>query len=314
MIEVLSPAWLAIVVDEGRYGLAHIGVPPSGPIDVTSYRALNALLGNAAGASVLEVMGSDFRIAFREDMLCAVTGARVEAYCDDIPVGSWTSFRVKKGSVLRVREVTEGLRYYIGFSGRIDCEEVMGSASTNLECLFGGFHGRPLMKGDTLTIHGHRPNGEARSIPDASVPSMSPPHVLRLLKGPECDSFTVDSLSRFVENSGVPRYTVTTRLNRTGIRIEGSALQFREDADKSIISEGVMPGTVQVPGDGMPIIVLYERTIGGYARVATVIKADLDRLAHLKPRDPVHFRFVDMNEARKRWEEKKRLNIERLPK
>jgi biotin-dependent carboxylase-like uncharacterized protein len=314
MIEVLSPAWLAIVVDEGRYGLAHIGVPPSGAIDVSSYRALNALLGNPDGTPALEVMGSDFRIAFREDMLCAVTGARVEAYCDDNPVRSWTSFRVSKGSVLRVREVTEGLRYYIGVSGTIECEEVMGSASTNLECLFGGFHGRPLMKGDTLTIHGLRPEGEPRSISDALVPSMAPPHVLRLLKGPECDNFTVDSLSRFVEKNEEPRYTVTTRLNRTGIRIEGPALLFREDAERSIISEGVVPGTVQVPGDGMPIIVLYERTIGGYSRVAIVIKADLDRLAHLKPRDPVLFRFVDMEEARKRWGEKKRLNIERLRK
>jgi 5-oxoprolinase (ATP-hydrolysing) subunit C len=313
MIEVLNPAWLAIIVDEGRYGLGHIGVPPSGPLDLTAYRAVNTLLGNAPVTPVLEVMGSDFRIAFGADMRCALAGARVEAFLDGVPVHSWTSFRVSKGSMLRVREVREGLRYYIGVSGVIDSEEAMGSRTTNLECLFGGYHGRPLMKGDRLTVNNMEENGETRSVPEALVPSMAPPHLLRLLKGPEFDSFTAESLVGFVEKSEKPNYTVTTRLNRTGIRIEGPALQFREAAEKSIISEGVVPGTVQVPGDGLPIIVLYERTIGGYARVATVIRADLDRLAHLKPRDPVHFRFVGIDEALQQWEEKKRLNREGLP-
>jgi allophanate hydrolase len=129
---------------------------------------------------------------------------------------------------------------------------------------------------------------------------MAPPHVLRIVPGPEWDFFNDASLRRMGEReqgrTPAP-FTVTARLNRTGIRLEGDPILFREKADRSIVSEGVLPGTVQVPGDGMPIIVLYERTIGGYARMGIVAGIDRDRLAHLRPRDPVVFRVIGFDEA-----------------
>jgi biotin-dependent carboxylase-like uncharacterized protein len=298
MIEVVSPGWLAVIVDGGRHGLADVGVPPSSALDGFAFRTLNSLLGNPGGRPALEVMGSDFRLLFREDMGCAITGAKVSAFLDDLPLKPWSAFQAPKGSLLRVREVTEGLRYYVGFTGLMEADEVMGSYTTNIECRFGGYRGRPLMKGDRIGIVEGRPGIEASSAPAGPIPSMAPPHVLRIVPGPEWGSFC-DAPAESVNGQGKEPtwFTVSARLNRTGIRLEGDPILFKEKADRSIVSEGVLPGTVQVPGDGMPIIVLYERTIGGYARMGIVAAVDRDRLAHLRPKDPVAFRVIGRDEA-----------------
>ncbi len=312
MIEIVSPGWLSIIVDRGRHGLADIGVPPSSALDGHALAALNSLLGNEAHYPAVEVMGSDFRILFHEDMGCALTGARVTAFLDDAPIEPWSSFQVRKGNLLKVREVSEGLRYYLGFTGLIEADAPMGSYATNVECRFGGYFGRPFMKGDRLGLVHKRPDVRVGRIDSALIPSMAPPHVLRVVPGPEWGFFSDVSLDRFGEENPSRWFSVSTRLNRTGIRMEGEPVVFRQSAEKSIISEGVLPGTVQVPGDGMPIIVLYERTIGGYARMGIVAEADRDRLAHLKPKDPVAFRVVTLADAERLREERKRDNLLRL--
>jgi allophanate hydrolase len=136
---------------------------------------------------------------------------------------------------------------------------------------------------------------------------MHSPHRLRVVEGPEIHYFADESVKRFVDRESRIIYDVSSKTNRTGIRLEGPPLNFREEVDKSIISEGILPGTVQIPGDGLPIIMLYERTIGGYARMAMVVKADHDRLAHLKPGDYVLFEMVSLEEAEKLWEGKRKV-------
>lgn len=301
MIEVVSAGFLSIIVDSGRYGYAHLGVPPSSALDRFSYRILQYLLENPDNAPALEVMGNDLRLQFAEEMTFAITGARVAATLDDVPVAAWSALRAKKGSCLRVREVKEGLRYYIGFSGTMDVEPVLGSCTTNLECNFGGFHGRPFIKGDTILLRDLRMPGELRRVPGNMIPSMREPHVIRVIAGPEADRFVPRSIA-FLENRGdAVLFNVTSRLNRTGIRLEGSPFVFREEVEKSIISEGILPGTVQVPPDGLPIINLAERTVGGYARLAVTADIDMDRLAHVKPGDRVFLRAIDIDEAQRLW-------------
>lgn len=303
MIEVINPAWLSMVVDGGRYGHADIGMPPSSALDRYAYMALCRLLGYDAGMPAIEVMGYDFSLKVNTDLFCAVTGARVAAFVDSVPIAPWKVFKVKAGSTVRVKEVTEGLRYYVGFSGIIVAEKVAGSCTTNLECRFGGYFGRPFMKGDRVALKDVRDAGE-RSIDESLIPSMKGPHVLRIIDGEETGSFAAETLKSLFERDEDPWYKVTTKTNRTGIRLEGRPLEFREGADQSIISEGILPGVVQVPGGGQPIIVLYERTIGGYARIGHVIKADRDLLAHLKPLDKVRFQRVVREEAERLWSEK----------
>lgn len=312
MIEVMNPAWFSVVVDGGRYGYADVGVPGSSALDQFAYNILNYLVGNENGMPVIEVMGNEFSIRVDAEMMCAITGAQVTAYLDEKPVTPWSSFAVQRGSILRVKEVLEGFRYYIGFSGLMDVDRVINSYSTNLECRFGGFMGRPLIKGDKIAVKEPRILGE-RFIPEEEIPSIDSPHVLRILEGPEMHYFAPESTNRLFEKKDHPWYIVSSKSNRTGIRLEGKPFIFKKGVDKSIISEGILPGTIQIPGDGQPIVMLNERTIGGYARLGMVAKVDHDRCAHLKPKDKVFFQFIGIDEAERLWKQKVELFYRMLP-
>lgn len=303
MIEIIRPAMLALVVDLGRYGQSAAGVPPSAALDRFACAAANRLTGNEASSPVLEVFGSHLSLRFHADTDCAITGAIVKAFLDDREVSPWTTFRAPKGTTLTVSEIQKGFRYYLSFSGRLSIDKVMGSYTTNLECGFGGYRGRSLAAGDRIELKERR-IADIHIIPQKYIPIMHPPHKLRVVEGPEAHHFSEDSLNAMYQKQHQNLYTVSSMSNRTGIRLTGQPLLFREEVEKSIISEGIMPGTIQIPGDGQPIIMLYERTIGGYARIALVIMADQDRLAHLKPSDDVVFEMIGMEEAERLWLEK----------
>ena len=300
MIRIINPGWLSIIVDGGRYGLGAVGVPTSSVLDRFAYCILNHLVDNDGRAPVIEVMGDNFSFTVDTDVTCAITGARVRAFLNDQPLQPWASFSMAKGSILTVQDVTEGFRYYVGFSCSLNLETVIGSYSTNLECRFGGLEGRALQKGDEITFKDSKMAAPAE-IPERYIPSMTQPHRLRIVEGPEIGYFARDSIEAF---TGGSVFTVSGRLNRTGIRLEGKPLTFRKELDTNIISEGILPGTIQIPGDGLPIIILHERTIGGYARIAMVAKVDQDILAHLKPGDNVHFEKIDLKEAESLWKSK----------
>jgi len=297
MIKIINPGWLSIIVDGGRYGYGAVGVPPSSALDRYAYCILNSLLGLDEAASAIEVIGGNFTLTVGADVTCAITGTRVKAFLNNQPLSSWAAFPMMKGSILEVQDVGEGFRYYVGFSGGMSLERIINSYSTNLECGFGGFKGRPLQKGDRIDLKDPK-MVEPSELPERHIPSMKPPHRLRIIEGPEISYFTPDSVRAFAEGT---MFTVSGKMNRTGIRLEGEPLAFRAEADMSIISEGILPGTVQIPGDGLPIIMLHERTIGGYARIAVVAKADQDLLAHLKPGDHVLFERIGMEEAESLW-------------
>jgi antagonist of KipI len=299
MIEILNPGWQSLIVDSGRYGYGHMGVPPSSALDHFAYDALTFLLGNNRGTPALEVLGKGFSLTFGKDLRCAITGARVTASLNDQPRPGWTPFQVNQGDVLRIKDVLEGFRYYIGFSGTLALEQVINSFSTNLDCRFGGYQGRSLLKGDWIDIEPNMAVGE-RLLPAGLIPTLNPPHRLRIIEGAEKDFFSTESINNFFEKNG-PGYKISSQSNRTGIRLEGEPLKFREGVDKSIISEAILPGTLQIPGEGLPIIALYERTIGGYARLGTIAKVDQDRLAHLRPGDLVFFERITLDEAESLW-------------
>lgn len=306
MIEIINKGIMTCIVDEGRYGYAAVGVPPSAVLDNYAYQTMKRLLQvQEKQIPVLEIIGSRFGIKFHKRMNCAITGARVSAFLDDKPLRPWATFEAVSGSILSVREVTEGLRYYIGFSGKMILEQVIGCFSTNLECSFGGYHGRCLEKGDRIDIDDIYPIPDC-IVPDELIPEMKSPYCLRIVRGPEYSSFSEESRKLLFAGEADASYNVSMNSNRTGIRLTGRKLDFCGEKDKSIISEGILPGTIQIPGDGLPIIMLYERTIGGYARIAKVIKTDLDKLAHLKPKDQVVFKNIEIDEAGCLWDERQK--------
>lgn len=303
MIEIIHPGIMSIIVDAGRYGYREVGIPTSPALDMYALGALNNLLGNEGGAPAIEVFGEKFSLRFDKEICCAITGAKLKARLGDRPLHSWMSFEARAGETLTVDEVREGFRYYVGFSGAPVFEKIIGSYTTNLECRFGGYRGRPLQKGDRIDFKDVRMVRVER-IAEEFMPRMMPPHTLRVLAGPESDYFTDESLENFFYSEGRTAFTVSTKLNRTGIRLDGKPLAFRTGAEESIISEGLLPGSIQVPGDGLPIIQLHERTLGGYARPALIAKADHDLLAHLKPGDTVIFEMIEMEEAERLFDRK----------
>jgi antagonist of KipI len=303
MIEIIHPGIMSIIVDGGRYGYREVGIPTSPALDMYALRALNNLLGNEGNAPALEAFGAKFSLKFGKDICCAIAGAKLRASIDGRPLHSWMSFTARAGETLTVNEVSEGFRYYVGFSGTPVLEKVIGSYTTNLECRFGGYRGRPLQKGDRIDLKDIR-RVDVETIGEEFIPRMMPPHTLRVLEGPESDYFTDESLADFLGGSGRTAFTVSTKMNRTGIRLDGKPLAFRAGAEESIISEGLVPGSIQVPKNGLPIIQLHERTLGGYARPALIAKVDHDLLAHLKPGDTVAFEMIGMEEAERLFDRK----------
>jgi antagonist of KipI len=302
VITVVNPGFFTIVVDAGRQGLGALGIPTSSALDLYAYRALQYLVGGGNGPA-LEAIGRKMTLKFDSEMGCAITGARVSADVDGEPVRGWSTFRVGKGGVLRIRDVVEGLRYYIGFSGIMEADYVAGSYATNVECLFGGFKGRALKAGDRLAFS-EMWDVPVKTIPDGLIPSLKGPHEIRVVPGPEEDFFRPSSVDRFWGETDRITYRISPASNRAGVRLEGEPLLFREGSPGSIISEGIFPGTVQIPGDGLPLIVLCERTIGGYARAGIVARADRDLLAHLEPGKTVTFKKIGLDQAKTLWHEK----------
>ena len=298
-LKILAAGPATTVQDRGRFGFQHMGVPVSGAADVFAYRVANRLVGNPVDCAVLEAT----LVGPRLEVLCpadiAMTGARTALSVNGQRAWGWTSVQVRPGDVVDVGAADNGCRAYLAITGGIDAPSIMGSRSTYLGGKLGGIQGRPLKLGDVLR---RGPGGlldRPRRLP--WYPLYGPETYLRAITGPQ-DDFFKSCLGVFFEAD----FTVTAQANRMGYRLSGPLLARDPDAPASIISEPIVPGNVQVPADGQPIILLSEQTLGGYAKIATVISTDLFKVAQAKPGDIFRFIPVSLSQAHKigcEWEE-----------
>jgi biotin-dependent carboxylase-like uncharacterized protein len=198
----------------------------------------------------------------------------------------------REGNVLSFRERRSGLRAYVAFAGGIDVPPVLGSRSTDLLAGFGGHEGRALRDGDRLAL-GRA--GLAREDAGARAAATPPPlRALRVVLGPQDDMFTDEAHARLSSES----FAVSPLSDRMGCRLSGPPLTHRQAGE--MLSDGMIPGCIQVPRDGQPIVALADSgTTGGYAKIATVVRADLPRLAQLVPGDQVRFEVVRVEEAQR---------------
>jgi len=299
IIQVLSPGLQTTVQDLGRPGHGAEGVSPSGAADPISLYVGNRIVRNPANASGLELtlMGGEY--AFPEGAIAAITGSEFAATLDGHPVPNWAAIEIGGGQTLKLAHTTTGARCYLAIRGGIDVPKLYGSASTHLLSGLGGFEGRALRKGDVLEIglsvydHLHRakPSVLAKLIaPRALLADSSV--TLRVTAGPQAERFSGAPADAFYGGA----YVVTEEANRTGIRLEGNAV---EDPLKGrMITEGVALGAIQIPAGGQPIILNVEQqTAGGYPKIANVISADLAVLGQVRPRDRVRFVLVSIEEA-----------------
>lgn len=285
---------MTTVQDLGRPGYQAYGVSPAGAADEYALRLANWAVGNPPDAAGLEITLVGPQLVFPQETTLAITGADLGPMLDGEPLAMWTAVRVPAGSVLSFAGGSRGCRAYLAVAGGIDVPPVLGSRSTDLAGRFGGLEGRPLRAGDELPLGNLAGWGGPRPIPLELIP-LYPQHLeARVVLGPQEAHFTSEGLRVFLRS----RYLVTPQSDRTGLRLEGPAIRHRGRVD--MISAGVPPGGIQVPQDGRPLVLLANRqTIGGYPQIATVVSADLWRLAQLRPGCSVSFRAVTVEEAQR---------------
>ncbi|HWR56878.1 MAG TPA: biotin-dependent carboxyltransferase family protein [Negativicutes bacterium] len=293
LCEVLQPGLWTTIQDLGRPGWQQFGIPVAGAMDAYAFRLANRLLGNGDNAAALEMTLLGPTLRFRRDTVLALTGGDLAPELNGQAVPMWQTMAVRAGDHLTFGGVNSGCRAYLAVAGGFDVPVVLGSRSTYVRGSLGGLEGRPLKTGDILAAGQlRRQAGAGIRVPDYLIPHYSEEIEVRVVLGPEQNRFTPDSIRAFLSTP----YMVTPEADRMGCRLAGPRLYHTGGAD--IISGGLPPGAVQVPGHGQPIIMLADRqTTGGYARIATVISADLPRLAQAKPGDRLCFTPVSVTEA-----------------
>jgi len=294
-LEIRSPGIMTSVQDLGRYGYGRFGVAPSGALDSFALRIANLLVGNREDQAGLETLLLGPGIKVLSDTLIAVTGGDLRPKKNKQPIEMWRSHAFKKDDILSFGNAVSGFRAYIAVAGGIGVPRVMGSRSTNLPSGFGGHHGRTLKKEDILACN--EPRGPMRDTgrvfnPDW-IPQYSDKWKLRVVLGPQDDHFPDASRHAFLNCI----YRMSQDSDRTGIRLQGPEILPKPDIEASIISEGVIAGSIQIPGDGKPIIILGETVTGGYRKIATVISTDLPSLGQIKPGDGIQFEALSVDEA-----------------
>lgn len=289
-LEVIRPGLLTTVQDLGRWGWQAWGVSVSGPMDARAHRVANALVGNPADAATLEVTLVGPELVFDEERTVAVCGADFTLIVDGQRAPSGAAFRMPLGGRLRFGGHTRGARAYLAVEGGIGVEAVFGSRATHVPSRLGGFFGRALAAGDRVPLG---PAGGHERL--AVSPSLELPTghaLLRVLPTAHQDRFDRAALSLLQSKP----YTIRHESDRMGYRLEGPHLHARSHGDQ--LSEPSPSGSLQVPPDGAPILLMADcQTMGGYPVVATVISADMRLAGQLGPGDVAAFSVCSRQEA-----------------
>lgn len=293
-IEVLSPGLLTTVQDAGRFGHRASGVGVAGALDAYSREVANLLLGNPVSAALLEITLQGPRLHFHCATRIALCGAQIDAHVEDRQIPGWRPVELPAGAELQLGRCRNGCRSYLAIAGGVDLLLVLGSRSTDLRSGFGGIEGRALQAGDRLpsTVSWNAATIKIAPwwIDPAPDHEFSTETTIRVLPGR-------DGLAQ-EETWTTASYRITAASNRQGLRLEGPTLQVQDARER--ISEPVAPGTVQLPPDGQPIVLLADaQTVGGYPRIGHVISADLPRLAQLRPGDQLRFERTTIEDARR---------------
>lgn len=302
MIEVLEPGISTTVQDLGRYGHYHIGMPPSGAMDQFSHKVANYLVGNDENSATLEITYQGPDLKFEEDAVIAIAGADMEATINDESISNWETNQIDAGDVLSFNFATEGARSYLAVAGGIDVSLMMDSRSTYTLIGIGGYNGRQLQEGDTLSIGDTGGNSASigDQVPDEHRPTYSEMDPIRVVMG-LCDyRLTNESKAEFLETE----WTVTPEADRVGYRLDGIDLEFIEREQpfgagtdpSNVVDLGYPVGSIQVPEQ--PIVLMRDAvTGGGYATIGTVISPDRNRLAQHRTHQSFSFEGVTIDEA-----------------
>lgn len=275
-IVIENPGILTTVQDEGRFGYQQFGVSPAGPMDTKSFYIANILAGNDRGEGALEMTFQGASLRFEKDNIIAVTGADMSPGVDGTPIPMYQAVLVHAGSVLTLGMTNgNGCRAYVAFAGGLDIAKVMGSKATLMRNELGGVDGRKLEKGDKIGFAAPKtvlPNMEIRKLKPEVFPKNE--LTLRVVRGPQDYEFTEEECRKFFWYGA----KITNEFDRMGCRLEREE-PLHHIGDGNIMTDGIAFGSIQVPTNGQPIIMLADRqSTGGYTKIGSVISVDLPLL------------------------------------
>ena len=313
MLDVVAPGLLTTVQDLGRHGYRHLGVPSGGAADRDALRVANVLVGNDEGDAGLEftLLGATLRL--RRPRVVALTGGECEVRCSDHALPMWRPVALRAGAEIEIARIRRGARAYLAVAGGIGVPQALGSRSTDLRASYGGHEGRALRARDRLPLGHDRGVAahdalwhrlESSDAPFAAAPWWVAPTedlrgdtaMLHLLPGK--DVRTLDPRVLRALRDGI--WTVGADSDRMGLRFDGPPIPHVPYADR--VSEPVLPGAIQLPPDGRPIVLGVDaQTVGGYPVIAQVIRADMNLTMQLKPGDRVRPVLVTPEAAESAW-------------
>lgn len=295
---ILRSGVLTTVQDLGRSDYMAFGVSIGGAMDSLSLRVANLLVGNEAYAPGLEITlhGPEFKLS--EGRWIVLCGGETEAWIDDEPIPMQQPVYVRAGEIVKIGRVLVGCRCYLAIAGGLDLPSVLGGKGTDLRAAFGGWQGRSLQAGDSIPLSASMlpvpALGErvARIRPSLELRVEVTARTLRVLEGVEFARFEQESQGCFLSEE----YIVSPRSDRMGLRFMGTQLRLKKKSD--LITQGVVQGTVQVPPDGQPILLMADaQTTGGYPRVTQIVAVDLPVASQLRPGDRVRFEKISIAQA-----------------
>ncbi|MGN0268972.1 MAG: biotin-dependent carboxyltransferase family protein [Lachnospiraceae bacterium] len=307
-IRVIKGGMLTTIQDMGRTGYQSQGFSVAGVMDVRSFQIANLLLDNPENEAVIEFTLIGPTLEFTSDTIIAITGGDFGPTINGEPAPMYTAIYMHKGDILKFGSAKTGARGYVAFSSYLKIPVVMGSRCTNLKSRIGGFKGRKLQDGDYILFRIKR-----RYLPFFLSRHLKPEDfsqeetTLRVVMGTQDYMFSKQGIETFLSNE----YVVTSEFDRMGCRLEGPYIAPKTTSD--MISDGIAFGSIQVPSHGKPIILLADRqTTGGYAKIATVISADIPKLVQRKTDHKIRFVPVTVEEAQEIYaEEIKKLDAMR---
>ncbi len=288
--ELLNPGFLTTYQDLGRPDMLKFALPHCGAMDETSLRLANLLLNNSEGAAALETTAMGLTVKALDQALIAVTGADLGIELNGKSASMCTVLQLEVGDVVRFKSKKKGLRSYLAVAGGFDAPVILGSRSVYLR----GGVGAALKKGDliqSLPLENQAPQA-GRSLTDEFQPTLDLTAPIRVLPGPQFDYFTRKGQETFTNSI----YCISPISDRQGCRTEGPSIE--RDRGPDIITDPIPLGSIQVPGDGLPIILLKDAQVtGGYAKIGLVARVDLDRVGQLSPGDKIRFKLIRREEA-----------------
>lgn len=291
-LELLNSTFFVTIQDKGRFGYSHIGVTNSGVMDEYAYFMVNRLLKNSLDTNVLEIGCSNVIFKFHKNTKIALCGADSEIYLNNEKKELWKSFDVKKNDILKIEKILHGNWLYLGVFGGFNIKKEFDSNSVTIKENFGGLDGNILKKGVTLPFFKYKKFCNS-FLKKEYIPNYKSELILRVIFSYQEKDFKKEEKEKFLNTD----YFITKDFNRMAFKLKGEPIKCDKDG---IISEGIAFGSIQIPKDGQPIILLKERqTIGGYPKIGVVLGIDCFKLSQAKFNTKIRFEEISYEEALK---------------